>query len=158
MEMPEVAPLGDNSPFTAEVIGFDLETLFEHHLRVDVETLDDEAVDKLGDMWPVHRDRWLGHYGLTAATEPSERDREHLVVHDSRTTAITKIPAGLSPSNERLWLKTNPALHGRLQTVDERFDENVAILFESEQSTKTSGAHPKASLFRGVMQRLFHRQ
>ncbi len=136
MEMPEVAPLKDNNPFVTEVMGFDLETLFEHHLNVDIATLDDEAVNRLDDMWPVHRDRWLGRYGLAATVEPGKRNHEHLVVYDSQNAAITKIPSGLDPADERMWLKTDPALYGRLQTADERFDENMALFPELEPGAR----------------------
>jgi hypothetical protein len=135
MEMPEVAPFKDDDPFITEVMGLNLEAVLDYHLHVDVATMDDKAVDRLEGMWPIHRDRWLGHYGLTATIEPGERNHEHLVVHDSRTTAIAKIPSGLSPSDERMWLKTNPVLHSRLQTADERFDENMELFPELEPAT-----------------------
>jgi hypothetical protein len=157
MEMPKVAPLKSDDPFVAEVMGFNLETIFDYHLHVDVTTMDDEAVDRLDDMWSIHRDHWLGRYGLMTAVEPGERGHDHLVVHDSRMTAVTKIPSGLSPSDERMWLKTNPTLHSRLQTVDERFEEDVALFFDPEQPSEMPNVHPEASLFRGIVKRLFHK-
>jgi hypothetical protein len=135
LEMPVVRPIEDDSPFAEQLLPPDFQRQFDYHLRLDVDELSDEVVNGLEDMWPAHRARWLGHYGLTATVEPSERGHEHLVVHDSRESAIAKIPSGLSPADERMWLKTNPALYGRLQTVEERFEENMALFPELEPRT-----------------------